>query len=498
MRDITASLSSWNGEIGSNTNVQNVVIHGADPTGVAVSQSGVQSAIDAAGASGNPSSVYWPPGIYRYDSGIITTFSNQTWLMTGVRHVPFSTFADDAVFTIGQTSAAIRHFRVVGGIHIASAATAADDWNWDDTIGVDLVNSQFGNIDDIVVERLLKGLQLRGHNMGCTYNNIGLNRLRLCKWSLRLINEGTAAGGNAGFCNQNTFIGGKVQLQTDIGSQNANEGYGVLLNQRAILTDKITDATNATPIVYTCSVGHGLETGDEVTISGVVTGSGAGDATANITGIVTLVAISAPGDNRDNQFKFSIDGSTGVAAYVSGGTVTPMLHSTATMNGNVFLGLSIEGNENDDAQAWPYGMFLNCRDSVFVNVRFELGAGRGQLGNIFDDTIAAGRGCQFYCPIGTGNPIDNFATTVPQAHFHGDLGTRLIGGRSGVPVLALQQLFGLVTDKVFVISESAGSDIFYVRGNGGVGTSLPTSDPGVAGELWVDIGDGRRVKSSAG
>jgi hypothetical protein len=66
----------------------------------------------------------------------------------------------------------------------------------------------------------------------------------------------------------------------------------------------VTGATNGSPIVVT-SASHGLQTGDRVTISGVL-----GNTAAN--GTFTITRLSAD--------TFSLDGSTGNGAYTSGGT----------------------------------------------------------------------------------------------------------------------------------------------------------------------------------
>lgn len=66
----------------------------------------------------------------------------------------------------------------------------------------------------------------------------------------------------------------------------------------------IADATNASPIAI-ASTSHGLVTGDQVTITGV-----GGNTAANATFTVTVTSPSA----------FTLDGSTGNAAYTSGGT----------------------------------------------------------------------------------------------------------------------------------------------------------------------------------
>lgn len=70
----------------------------------------------------------------------------------------------------------------------------------------------------------------------------------------------------------------------------------------------ITDATNAAPIVITV-VGHGLVTGDKVIVASVV-----GNTNANGAWNVTKLTDDT----------FSLDGSTGNAAYTSGGTAVKL------------------------------------------------------------------------------------------------------------------------------------------------------------------------------
>src|SRR5581483_1481932 len=71
----------------------------------------------------------------------------------------------------------------------------------------------------------------------------------------------------------------------------------------------ITNATNAGPIVITSNT-HGLTTGTQVQISGVL-----GNTAANGTWTITVV----------NSNSFSLNGSTGNGAYTSGGTWTATL-----------------------------------------------------------------------------------------------------------------------------------------------------------------------------
>lgn len=83
-------------------------------------------------------------------------------------------------------------------------------------------------------------------------------------------------------------------------------------------TGSITGATNATPIVIT-STTHGLETGNRVTISGVL-----GNTAANGTWTITKV----------NANSFSLDTSVGNGAYTSGGTwhITGLYLLTLTLS----------------------------------------------------------------------------------------------------------------------------------------------------------------------
>jgi len=69
-------------------------------------------------------------------------------------------------------------------------------------------------------------------------------------------------------------------------------------------TNTVTAATNATPIVVTTGTAHGLQTGDKVTISGVL-----GNTSANGSFSATVTSTTT----------FSLDGSSGNGAYTSGG-----------------------------------------------------------------------------------------------------------------------------------------------------------------------------------
>jgi hypothetical protein len=87
----------------------------------------------------------------------------------------------------------------------------------------------------------------------------------------------------------------------------AGKGTG---NIAAFATSTITNASNASPIVITTSANHGYNTGDKVNVSGVTGNTNANGSSP--TGFWTITVI-------DNTH-FSLDGSTGNAAYTGGGT----------------------------------------------------------------------------------------------------------------------------------------------------------------------------------
>ncbi len=75
----------------------------------------------------------------------------------------------------------------------------------------------------------------------------------------------------------------------------------------AVRGNPITNATNASPIQITTTSAHGLVTGNAAEITGVV-----GNTAANSAFIITVI----------DSLNFTLQGSTGNGAYVSGGTIT--------------------------------------------------------------------------------------------------------------------------------------------------------------------------------
>jgi hypothetical protein len=113
-------------------------------------------------------------------------------------------------------------------------------------------------------------------------------------------------------------------------------------------TGTITGATNATPIVLT-SAAHGLQTGQRVTISGVV-----GNGAANTTAVVTRIDA--------NTFSVAVSGSGG---YVSGGTfkVTGFYKYTIAATG----GNGFEAGENYDVHfSWAVSSAARAETHSFA------------------------------------------------------------------------------------------------------------------------------------
>ncbi len=93
------------------------------------------------------------------------------------------------------------------------------------------------------------------------------------------------------------------------------------MSARVDLSGTVAGASVGTPIIVTTAAAHGLSTGDEIVITGVV-----GNTAANGTFFVTTVSATT----------FQLDGSVGAVAYVSGGTWTSpqTLHVPVTFGFN--------------------------------------------------------------------------------------------------------------------------------------------------------------------
>lgn len=129
--------------------------------------------------------------------------------------------------------------------------------------------------------------------------------------------------GNNGFTGANTFSGqntfsGYALFSALINAAKSSDPstpspgdfwYSSTNNQfeGAVQIGTVSGATNASPIVITTAANHGLTTGQTVIIAGVV-----GNTAANGSWTITVTSPT----------QFSLTGSTGNAAYTSGGTVS--------------------------------------------------------------------------------------------------------------------------------------------------------------------------------
>lgn len=114
----------------------------------------------------------------------------------------------------------------------------------------------------------------------------------------------------------------QLELVADANTRPANTTAYAAGDVAGYLVD-ITGASNATPIVITAA-SHGLTTGDHVTIASV-----GGNTAANGVFKVTVLTSGT----------FSLDGSTGNAAYTSGGTISRPYQFSGVANSVVGKGV---------------------------------------------------------------------------------------------------------------------------------------------------------------
>lgn len=123
---------------------------------------------------------------------------------------------------------------------------------------------------------------------------------------------------------------------TIVGSTNEStwNNFGV-----ASVSHTITGATNASPIVITVDAAHNLTTGNVLTISGVE-----GNTAANDTWTITVLSSTT----------FSLDSSTGNAAYTSGGTARiSVIHHKHYSGGWL---TAVRGSEINDDEVHTIGV----------------------------------------------------------------------------------------------------------------------------------------------
>jgi hypothetical protein len=318
----TGNIERWNGSAwvidfakatGATFNVKDQPF-GAVGDSTVDDTSAIQLAINAAIAAGGK--VYLP-GLankyYKVTSALVATLAAaQEFVMfgDGLSSVIYSTAVGDILTIDGSGVATGRTLPRLADFVIAGSSATQD--------GVVLNYTHRGMIENVFVVGCgrwawnFKSCFLNSMHGGGAANNVGapgnIPTQPIPKGMLRL-GDGVMGGGS-----------------------NANSFHGCCFSGSQLTPIAITAATNASPIQITAA-GHGLNTGDVVGITGVV-----GNTAANDAWIVTKV------DNNN----FTLQGSTGNGAYVSGGTVNPGVgvHIQATTNSyaNSFYGGSAENN----------------------------------------------------------------------------------------------------------------------------------------------------------
>jgi hypothetical protein len=118
-------------------------------------------------------------------------------------------------------------------------------------------------------------------------------------------------------------------LSFTLNTSTGNGDYTSGGNFTKLAANKISAATNASPIAITTSAAHGLATGLQVTIAGVVGNTAAnGTWTITVTGATTFTlntstgnGVYASGGLVVTTTTFSLEGTTGSGAYTSGGWI---------------------------------------------------------------------------------------------------------------------------------------------------------------------------------
>jgi hypothetical protein len=228
---------------------------------------------------------------------------------------PNNGYSDYADIAEGETATVMRLFNTNSYTHaylhyksdtVADRAISSNEaWSWASS------RSGFESLTHMqVVRPIIPGpCQLRVRAVSGTTSAI-----------LMITSDGATSGSSAKYAtvipeNSQTNVNVILEQSTDLvtwttvvpGEFPPNASKRFFRVRSANVPVAVTAATNASPIVLT-STGHSLNTGDVISVSGVV-----GNTAAN--GVFTVTKVDAN--------TFSLNGSTGNGAYVSGGTWLP-------------------------------------------------------------------------------------------------------------------------------------------------------------------------------
>ena len=167
----------------------------------------IQAAADAAHAAG--ATLFFPPGKYR-TSGTVTLRGRVQGDKGTIRY-----HGGGTALVVGSPDAGAPAWRTMYRLPKVEHRTTA----WDGTsVGVRIVNANACEIHIPYVREFETGLIFEGRGTGFAYNTIVLGTL----WCNHRQWYWTANNSGGGYCNQNTIIGGRLQMPASYGYQSGD------------------------------------------------------------------------------------------------------------------------------------------------------------------------------------------------------------------------------------------------------------------------------------
>jgi hypothetical protein len=462
---------------------------GALGDGVADDTAAIQAAADAAAAAG--SLLFAPVGNYKVTSTVTLKCSGDLSLA----HFK----ADGSLFSpairVGPTSGD----PLVGSTYLFDAdlklpkvtntGKPATGWAGCSTaIGVEIANVYQSRITVPYVYSFGVGLSVGGYNVGCGYNTITIGILNNNKINLELLPKGFG-----GWCNQNTFIGGKYSHSSAEGSITHLRQDGVAVAADATFTSATGDWVNG-------------DAGDIILIEGAgVNGAPLVTTIASRNSATSIELTDAPSTSVNpatycygqttsgmRQIYISPDlGETGIDGVAGAGDATFTSASVTFTDAMIGFGIHIEGagaggirlSTTIASRNSAHSIELADAASTAVNpASFWFGNGAPN-NNVFVNPSIEGDGPEYHVDLrGSYNVF-----IAPRGEVSGGQKMRV-------------RLYSVTTGEVTSNSFHAGYDatgIEWIRA--GKGTSVGTTRWGSSTNNFLEFsGDGIAVKSTTG
>ena len=216
--DPTSTLSDNNGTIIAPTNTAigrwikdysgaiDIRWFGAIGDGITNDTNAIQSAINIG------VDIYIPPKIYLLTQSLITTNDNQSINCVGATFYINHTFPGIILGNSNQHN----KIKLIGGYWQRYGTGPGSDWTSPNSIGIQIYNCSNIITNNIAINGFKYGIQLISNGANtCSYNNVQLDRIDNCLYSIYLENF------NESIINNNTFSGGVISM-----SATAFDGYG--------------------------------------------------------------------------------------------------------------------------------------------------------------------------------------------------------------------------------------------------------------------------------